>query len=413
MERKLASIRKVKEVRPIKNADAIELAIVDGWQCVIKKGEFKAGDIGIYFEIDSFLPLEPEYSFLEKCCKKKMGNEEGYRLKTVKMRGELSQGLMLPYHVLERFLKKDEEMQFEVGTDVTELLGVKKYEAPIPANLKGDTRGTFPSFIKKTDQERIQNLWEEYSREYNDNNEEIILGLKKAEKHRGQDFSQRIKELEDEKNRTKNPIKHLEFEETLKLDGTSCTYYVSNVNKYLNGKLTEEMVLEDDIYFGHCSRNLETKESDTTPWQIANETKIRKQLVEFAKKTNRNIALQGELMGPKIQKNRENLSKPTFYLFDIWDIDQQRYLTKKEKEKILEEYFYNGKSELKHVPILNEAIKPFEKFETIEEILEYAKGFSINHKIREGIVFKSNTLVNGETISFKVINNEFLLKGGE
>ena len=103
MERKLASVRRIKELRPIKGADLIELVIVDGWQCVTKKGEFAVGDLGIYFEIDSFLPLEPEFEFLEKSCKKKMGNEIGLRLRTIKLRGELSQGLMLPYKTVERF----------------------------------------------------------------------------------------------------------------------------------------------------------------------------------------------------------------------------------------------------------------------------------------------------------------------
>jgi tRNA-binding EMAP/Myf-like protein len=412
MERKLASIRKVKEIKPIEGADLIELAIVDGWQCVVKKGEFVPGDVGIYFEIDSFLPIIEEFSFLDKCCKKKMNNIEGYRLKTMKMRGEISQGLILPYQKLERFFKNDDGTQFEIGTDVTELLGIQKYEVPIPAQLAGKTKGGFPSFIRKTDQERIQNLFDKYSREYSDNNEEIVIGLKKAEQDKGQDFSERINELLNEENRTKNPIKHLDFEETLKLDGTSCTFYVANVEKYPI-KITDDMKIIENIYFGHCSRNLESKESDITPWKIANESKIREQLLKFALENNRNIAFQGELMGPKIQKNRENFQKTEFFLFEIWDIDQQRYLTKSEKNEILNNYFYNELTDLKHVPIINESVKPFEIFKTIDEILEYAKGPSINHKIREGIVYKSNQLVNGHNISFKVINNDFLLKGGE
>jgi len=102
MERKLATIRKVNEIKPIEGADMIELAIVDGWQCVVKKGEFKPGDPGVYFEIDSYLPIEERYEFLRKSSYKKIPDQlqgqraEGFRLKTVKLRGQISQGLMLP-----------------------------------------------------------------------------------------------------------------------------------------------------------------------------------------------------------------------------------------------------------------------------------------------------------------------------
>ena len=403
MERKLASVRRIKELRPIKGADLIELVIVDGWQCVTKKGEFAVGDLGIYFEIDSFLPLEPEFEFLEKSCKKKMGNEIGLRLRTIKLRGELSQGLMLPYKTVERFfIENDNGQTFELGADVTETLGVKKYDPPIPAQLSGEVKGNFPSFIKKTDQERIQNLFDKYSREFSDNNDEIIKELES--KNSNGEYDKSINTLKE--NRTLNVIKDLEFEETLKLDGTSCTYYIANVEK-MNIKVTEDMEVIDNVYFGHCSRNLESKESDSTPWKIARELKIKEEMHKFHSKTGKNIAFQGELMGPKIQGNRENLQKPAFYLFEIWNIDEQRYFTPEERNDILKSF-----TNIEQVPVLSEKIKPFQKFKTIEEILEYAKGPSLYHKIREGIVFKSTTLVNGVTISFKAINNDFLLKGG-
>jgi len=409
MERKLASVRRIKELRPIKGADLIELVIVDGWQCVTKKGEFAVGDLGVYFEIDSFLPLEPEFEFLEKSCKRKMGNEVGLRLRTIKLRGELSQGLMLPYSVVERFfneycdnIRKIERNIFVLGADVTEILGVVKYDPPIPAQLSGAVKGNFPSFIRKTDQERIQNLFDKYSREFADNNEEIIKELES--KNSNGEYDKSINTLKE--NRTLNVIKDLEFEETLKLDGTSCTYYIANVEQ-MNIKVTEEMEVIDNVYFGHCSRNLESKEGDSTPWQIARELKIKEEMHNFHSKTGKNIAFQGELMGPKIQGNRENLQKPAFYLFEIWNIDEQRYFTPEERMDILKSF-----TNIEQVPVLAEKIKPFQMFKTIEEILEYAKGSSIYHKIREGIVFKSTTLVKGVTISFKAINNDFLLKGG-
>ena len=130
MERKLASIRKVREIKPIEGADAIELAIVDGWQCVAKKGEFKVNDLCVYFEIDSFLPIKDEFEFLRKSSYKKMGEAEGFRLKTIKLRGELSQGLIIPISNFNEDIQKMEE-----GTDLTDILEVQKYEQPIPAQL--------------------------------------------------------------------------------------------------------------------------------------------------------------------------------------------------------------------------------------------------------------------------------------
>jgi len=97
MERKLASIRQISEIRPIEGADAIELAIVDGWNVVVAKNvNHKVDDYVVYCEIDSFLPIKPEFEFLRKSSYKKMGDQEGFRLKTIKLRGQISQGLILP-----------------------------------------------------------------------------------------------------------------------------------------------------------------------------------------------------------------------------------------------------------------------------------------------------------------------------
>jgi len=151
MSRKLATVRKVLDIRPIEGADAIELAIIGGWQCVVKKGDFKVGDLGVYFEIDSFLPIEPKYEFLRKSSYRQLPTgEEGFRLRTVRLRGALSQGLLLPL---------GEFTDLPVDTyDLTSFLKVTKYEPPMPACLAGDAAGSFPSDIPKTDAERIQNL---------------------------------------------------------------------------------------------------------------------------------------------------------------------------------------------------------------------------------------------------------------
>lgn len=149
MERKLASIRKITDIQPIPDADAIEVVVVGGWKVVTKKGEFSVGDLCVYCEIDSFLPILPQYEFLRKSSYKKLSTgEEGFRLRTIKLRGQVSQGLVLPISVL----PGGREL-FE-GMDVTEVLSITKYEPPIPASLAGKVKGLFPSFLHKTDEER-------------------------------------------------------------------------------------------------------------------------------------------------------------------------------------------------------------------------------------------------------------------
>ena len=152
--RKLATVRKVTAISAIDGADMIELAVVDGWKCVVKKNEFSVGDQAVYCEIDSFLPIKPEFEFLRKSSYKKMGEEEGFRLRTVKLRGQISQGLLIPVTVLSR--------DAELGEDVTEELEIKKYEPPTPACLDGKVVGAFPASVQKTDEERIQNLASDY-----------------------------------------------------------------------------------------------------------------------------------------------------------------------------------------------------------------------------------------------------------
>ena len=149
--RKLASIQTVKSIAPIEGADRIELASVLGWQCVVNKGQFKAGDLAVYFEIDSFLPLREEFEFLRKSCfttSDLLG--EGFRLRTQKFRGRLSQGLLLP-------VSSFPELSFpSVGDDVTELLGVRKWAVRERASGDGTIIGTLPHSIPRTDETRIQ-----------------------------------------------------------------------------------------------------------------------------------------------------------------------------------------------------------------------------------------------------------------
>lgn len=141
--RKLASIQKIKSLEPIEGADAIEKATVLGWHLVVKKGEFKVGDLVIYCETDSLMPDKPEFEFLKS---------RGMRIRTVKLRSQVSQGICFPISML------PDDFEIIEDSDCTEVLGVTKYEPSIPACLSGVVKGKFPSFIPKTDETRVQVL---------------------------------------------------------------------------------------------------------------------------------------------------------------------------------------------------------------------------------------------------------------
>lgn len=339
MERKLASIRFIKAVQPIEGADNIEKLEIDGWTCVAKKSQFTKGQLCVYFEIDSFIPICPAFEFLRKTSFRKMGDKEGFRLKTVKFRGVLSQGLALPLSILNDINNINDNQKYKYGDDVTEALGVIKYEPPIPAELQGVAKGFFPPFISKTDQERVQNIWDDIA----------------------------------------NKAQQETFEVSIKLDGSSCTYY------YHNGD------------FGVCSRNLEILESETnTLWQIAR----RYQIEELLRSYGNNIAIQGEIVGEGVQKNPEKLRGQDFYLFDIWCINERRYFKPYERRDIHKNFL----SDLKHVPVI-ETEGNLAGYNSIDDILTAADGPSINNVVREGLVFRSNK----SGLTFKVISNQYLL----
>jgi RNA ligase (TIGR02306 family) len=148
--RKLASIQEITSICPIPGADSIEVANVLGWHVVVKKGEFESGDIVVYAEVDSVLPEIPEYEFLRKCCYLDKNGFKGFRIRTAKLRGQVSQGIVFPIDILPR------GMTVSIGQDVTDCLNIVKYDPPIPTCLSGLVKGNFPSFIPKTDETRIQ-----------------------------------------------------------------------------------------------------------------------------------------------------------------------------------------------------------------------------------------------------------------
>ena len=378
MERKLASIQRIDKVLPIEGADAIEIVMVNAWKVVSKKGEFKEGDLCVYFEIDSFLPMEKDFEFLRKSSYKKMGDLEGFRLKTIKLRGQVSQGLCLPLSILERedemkigISKQpwgdqlqlgpyDDAIVIEEGADVTAYMCVLKYEPPIPAELAGKVKGGFPGFIRKTDEERIQNLTKEYE-----------------------------------------SMRDKPYYVTEKLDGSSATYYFR------------------DGVFGVCSRNLELADpgvfepgtvvgddgversnKENTFWKVARELRIEEKLGTLEE----NYSIQGELIGEGIQGNPYKLKGHTVKIFNIFNIDTQEYLSLDGMVKFLEKVNVDS-NPLELVPIIH---YDYKLPHNISEILDKAEGKSVLNKDteREGIVIRNRD----KSISFKAISNKFLLK---
>lgn len=360
-ERQLATIRKIAEIKPIENADAIEAIRVDGWWVVAKKGEYKVGDLAVYLEVDSWVPTELA-PFLTKPGHepKEFEGVKGERLRTIKLRGQLSQGLLLPTHndITGKYimLYDDELGEFSVsieeGDDVTEVLGILKYEKPIPAQLAGMVEGAFPSFIPKTDQPRIQNCTRQFEKW-------------KEEAH--------------------------EWEITEKLDGSSMTVYVHYPEE------PEDNVI---VKYGVCSRNYDLKfDENNTFWKTAIENKICNRIAS----TGRSLAVQGELVGPGIQGNSYKFSEHRFFVYDIYDIEQQKYLLPYDRQKLCNE------TGLDCVPTMP-AIFKMDESVSIDDLLDIANGnsFVTETKVeREGFVFKSMT---EHDVSFKVISNKWLLK---
>lgn len=329
MERKLAGIQRIAEVVPIAGADKIEAARILGWTVVIKKGEYKPGDLCVYVEIDSILPAKPEFEFLK---------ERNYRIKTIKLRGQISQGIAFPLSVLPPGTKVEE------GLDVTDLIGVTKYLPRIPAQLQGETKGDFPSFIPKTDEQRIQSA----------------PGV--LERHRG-----RI------------------FYVTEKVDGSSMTAY------------------RRDGAFGVCSRNLEIIESaENGYWKAARKWDFEKKLQEL----DFDAAIQAEIYGMGVQGNRYRREQIEIAVFTVFNITDRRFLDLGELVELCKRWG------IPTVPVLDDS---FVLSHTVEELIKFAEGASVLNPAmpREGVVIRSAQETRDPEIgrlSFKVINNQYLLK---
>lgn len=353
-ERRLATVRRIDAIEPIEGSDFLELLTVDGWSAVVPKSDrHVVGDLVVYCETDSFLPLWPEFAFLEKSSLRKMttpeGSRNGYRLRTIKLRGQISEGLVIklvnPYPENNDIwaLKIDSQDICRIvneGDEVTEILEIVKWEEPIHASLSGKVRGNFPSFIPKTDSERIENFIKYFNRKYRSHTWEV----------------------------------------TTKLDGSSFTAYIK------------------DGEFGVCSRNLDLAESEGNSfWIAARKNNLEEKMREIAA-TFGDFAIQAELCGIGIQKNPEQLSGIDFFVFDVYDIKKQTKVAAEIRHELVTKNLA-----LNHVPFHG-----FHKFnfQTAKDFTDYAEGPSLNAKNREGLVFKS---VEDPNINFKAISKSWLL----
>lgn len=349
MLRKLASIQTIEKIDPIQGADMIELATVLGWHVIVRKGEYIPGDRVVYVEIDSVLPERPEFEFLRDRCFINKHGFRGFRIRTLKMRGVVSQGIIFPMSILP-------DSCYELGEDVTAVLGVQKYEIPdtiIQPKCSGfRKRGNFPRFIPKTDEIRIQSVPQ-------------VL-----ERHRG---------------------KH--FYATEKFDGTSMTVYRD---------------AETGLHV--CSRNFDLVPDDvhkyngTAYWDVAKRDKLEDLL-----KVLGNVALQGELIGPGIQENRYGLTDHKYLVFNVWDIDNQQYFERDVMEDMIDGL---GLSRDFIVP----RVYDFTLDHTVDDIIEMSRGRSTIADVpREGIVvrpWEEQRDPDLGRLSFKAINPDFLLRYG-
>lgn len=330
--RKLATIRTIANIKPIPNADRIEVAQIDGWEVIISKSDnfSQGGDKVVYIEIDSKMPKTPEYDFLKS---------RRYVVKTIKLRGQVSQGLVLPLAVLP-------PGDYKIGDDVTEILGVTKYDpeaeqenAVVSENkkksrnpiikflmrfkwfrkiyLKPSVKDTFPNWIKKTDEERIQNMTRLFEKLKRD---KTVLSV------------------------------------TEKVDGTSATFFLKKVGK-------------NKYEFGVCSRNKRlVTEDNSYYWNVARKFKIKETLQTLIGGLDW-IVLQGEITGEEMQRT---LLHYGIYIVPIFD----------DKFVIPEDW-------------------------EISDLVHYVQGKSqIYPREREGCVFRNVE----QNISFKCINPEFLIK---
>jgi RNA ligase (TIGR02306 family) len=352
--RKLASIQVVNAVEPIANADAIEKIRVLGWWVVVKKGEFQPRDKVVYCEIDSLLPERAEFEFLRAGSFKPAQIDAagqivlpaGFRIKTVKLRGQVSQGICFPLSILPPDAPSDD------GADATLLLDICKWEPPIPVGMSGRVKGSFPGFLPKTDETRVQVL-------------EHVL----------------------ERNRGKT------FYVTEKLDGTSFTAFLRQGE------------------FGICSRNLWMDETDDSNVlaRLARSVKLEEKLQDARNRLGFDVAIQAEVIGPGIQTNKYGLAEVSLRVFNMLNVDTYQLVDHATMLRVLDELAIAPVPQLGTV-ILNHTVDALIAFSEGTSVLNpkvQREGIVLRPLAEE-----YDDEIGGR-LSFKAINPKFLLKYDE
>ena len=367
MSRKLASVQKIKVVKPIEGADRIEIVQVLNWDCVASKGEYQVGDMVIYFEIDSLLPDIPAFEFLKGSSWSQKLNK--YKIRTHKFRGQISQGLVIPIRQLTEIYNQINKsalssIDYDEGDDLTALLKIEKYEPPVSNGPLGDIIN-HEWYVPKTDEERIQVCAENVLPEY-------------MKSEQGDWYT------------------------SVKLDGTSCTAGLFEDAFLIGGR--NQWYKDDNMY-------------TTTVRKYITEEKLR----AYQETTGMYVVFQGELCGPGIQCNRLGLKEKDWFVFTVFTSDTGKMdsYTKCDLLNMLNICEYFG---LKTVPLIPSGAKFDFKTttdidETVENLLKYVDSIKYRtffddaspNQIAEGAVFRMNDM----SYSFKVISNKFLLKGGE
>lgn len=376
MSRKLASVQKIKAIKPIEGADRIECVQILNWDCVARKGEYQVGDKVIYFEIDSLLPDIPAFEFLKGSSWSQKLNK--YKISTHKFRNQISQGLVIPMNDLSEIIKQMIDPDAEVtmvglenipeGYDLTEILGIEKYEPPVSNGPLGEII-SHEWYVPKTDEERIQVCAENVLSKY----------------------------VESEQD---------EWYASVKLDGTSCTaglfedaFLIGGRNQWYKGpNFYTETVTKYTTNGGleHC-------------------------LKKYQETTGDYVVFQGELCGPGIQGNKLGLKEKEWFVFNAY-VSKTGKMNSYTKVDIDDMVLLCATFGLRVVPLVSEHNKfVFEKDKSVDDIVEELLKYADNIKYRnyfedaspnqiaEGLVFRMNDM----SYSFKVVSNKFLLKGGE
>lgn len=343
--RMMAWIARIDAVQKHPGADFLDICSIGGWECVTKLGEFHIDDLVIYISIDAWVPTEVA-EFLSKGKEpREFNGVKGERLRTVKLKGQISQGLILPISIL----KDVDSDMLVLNTDLTEVLNIQKWEKPLPTHLSGIIKGNFPSFIPKTDQERVQNMKPKLAR---------IAGC------------------------------YLNFEVTEKMDGSSMT------------------VFKNDDKFGVCSRNLELVETEGNAfWMATRELSLEPAL----RSLNGNYAIQGELCGPGIQGNKYGFSNYQFLVFDIFDIDKQMYLLPSERLNLVVQLGLTSVPILE----LNTKFLNLDNMSEILKLAEGYSVYGDRVEREGLVFKCHNYDISMNILSFKAISNAWLLKNKE